>query len=96
MRPSAAVLTKRHEILSAARRHGVSNVRVFGSAATGRDREDSDLDLLVDAAEDTSLLDLARLQREIEAVAGVRVDIVTMDDLPIGIRPRVLTDARPL
>ncbi len=96
MRPSAALIAKRHEILAAAHRHGARNVRVFVSSVTGEDRDGSDLDLLVDIADDTSLLDLARLQREIEAVAGVPVDLVTIEDLPARVRPRVLLDARPL
>ena len=40
--------TKREEILSLAAKHGVKNVRVFGSVARGEEREDSDVDFLVD------------------------------------------------
>jgi predicted nucleotidyltransferase len=38
----------RREILEIAAHHGARNVRVFGSTARGDDREDSDVDLLVD------------------------------------------------
>jgi uncharacterized protein len=37
----------RREILEAALRHGARNVRVFGSIARGDDREESDVDFLV-------------------------------------------------
>lgn len=40
---------KRAAILSIAEKHGVRNVRVFGSFARGDARPDSDLDLLIDA-----------------------------------------------
>ena len=45
---------KRETILLIASKHGVRNVRVFGSAARGEAGERSDIDLLVDTMEDTS------------------------------------------
>jgi uncharacterized protein len=50
-RPSAAFQAHRERILELARAHGARNVRVFGSAARGADRESSDLDLLVEVDE---------------------------------------------
>jgi predicted nucleotidyltransferase len=88
--------TKRGEILAAAARHGASNVRVFGSVSRGEDSEASDLDLLVDIDGGTSLLDLVKLEHEIEAAVGLHVDVVTIEDLPARIRSRVLSDARPI
>ena len=38
----------RRDILKAAARYGVTNVRVFGSIARGDDHENSDVDFLVD------------------------------------------------
>jgi predicted nucleotidyltransferase len=40
---------KRAAILAIAARHGVTSVRVFGGFARGDAREDSDLDLLIEA-----------------------------------------------
>ena len=40
---------KRAAILSIAEKHGVRNVRIFGSFARGEARPDSDLDLLITA-----------------------------------------------
>ena len=45
---------KRDEILRIAEKHGARNVRIFGSVAHGEATEASDLDLLVDTAEQTS------------------------------------------
>jgi uncharacterized protein len=75
---------------------GMANPRVFGSAAAGEDGENSDLDLLVDPSPETSLLDLARLQVEIEAAVGVKVDLLTPKSLPPSFRERVLTEAIPV
>jgi len=96
MRASEAIRLKRGEILAAAARHGASNVRVFGSVSRGEDSARSDLDLLVDIQDGTSLLDLVKLEHEIADSTGLSVDVVTIEDLPERIRSRVLSDARPL
>ena len=44
----------RQDILELAHRHGARNVRLFGSVVRGEATEESDVDLLVDAGEETS------------------------------------------
>lgn len=39
---------KRNEIYRIAKKHGVSSIRVFGSAARGESRADSDIDFLIE------------------------------------------------
>jgi len=75
---------------------GMANPRVFGSVARGEDREDSDLDILVDPAPRTSLLDLVGLQIEIETRTGVKVDLLTPKCLPLKFRQKVLDEAQPV
>jgi len=75
---------------------GMANPRIFGSVVHGDDVEGSDLDLLVDPAAGTSLLDLARLQVAIEAAIGVKVDLRTPSFLPEGFRGSVLSEAEPV
>jgi predicted nucleotidyltransferase len=86
----------RHAILEAAARHGARNVRVFGSAARGDDRMDSDIDLLVEMADDRSLLDLVALELELESLLNRPVDVLTTQSLAPAIRERVAADARAL
>ena len=62
MKPSETVAIHRDQLLTIAARHGASNLRVFGSVATGADKEGSDIDLLVDVRQGTSLFDLVGLQ----------------------------------
>jgi uncharacterized protein len=96
MRPSQAVAARLDEVRAAIARYPVGNPRVFGSVARGEDDEKSDLDLLVDPLENTSLFDLAGLELELSDLLGVRVDVLT----PGGIKPRIADavhrDARPL
>ncbi len=87
---------KKDEILKIAARHGAANVRVFGSVATGTADADSDIDFLVDLADDRSLFDLGGLLMDLQALLGRKVDIVTEKALHWYIRDRVLTEARPL
>lgn len=96
MRPSEALKAHRAELRQLAIRFGVLRPRVFGSVVTGTDAEDSDLDLLVDPAPTTTLLTLARLQNQAEALLGVSVDVQTPGSLSRRFRHRVLQQAVPL
>lgn len=96
MRPSEAVQKGHPVILEVIKQHGLSNVRLFGSALYNQDTESSDLDLLVDPNPDTSLLDLIKAQNEIAAALGVTVELLTPGDLPEKFRFKVLKEAKPL
>ena len=75
---------------------GARNVRVFGSMARGEADSQSDVDLLVDLEPGRSLLDLARLQRKLEELLTVKVDVVSARGLRDRVRETVLRDALPL
>ncbi|HZP05681.1 MAG TPA: nucleotidyltransferase family protein [Terracidiphilus sp.] len=96
MKPSEALPKHREAIRDLVLRAGMANPRVFGSVLRGEDTEDSDLDILIDPAPRTSLLDLAGLQLEIEAQTGVKVDLLTPMFLPSKFRQKVLEEARPV
>lgn len=76
-RPSTALQAHRADVLAVARRHGATNIRIFGSVARGEDDVDSDVDLLATFAPGTTLYDLADLVDELEALLGSRVDVVS-------------------
>ena len=84
---------KRQTILQIARRHGATNVRVFGSVSRGEARADSDVDFLVDLDEGRSLFDLGGLLIDLQELLGCRVDVVTEKGLRSRIRERVLREA---
>ena len=58
--PSIALELKRAAIREMTHRHRAANPRMFGSTLRGADREDGDLDLLVDALPGATLFDLGR------------------------------------
>jgi uncharacterized protein len=96
MRPSIALDTHREAIRRIVSERHARNPRVFGSVLHGKDREDSDLDLLVDSTSDTSLLDLAGIELELERLLGVRVQVITAGSLPESFRGSVIAEARPV
>jgi predicted nucleotidyltransferase len=96
MRPSIVLDMKRNAVREATSRFRAANPRVFGSVLHGTDEEHSDLDLLVDTLPDTTLFDLGGLQDELETLLGVRVDLLTPDDLPPKVRAKVLAEAQPI
>lgn len=93
MRPSEVLEKNRELIRRLVVEHHVANPRVFGSVARGEDREGSDLDILVDTLEETTLFDLGGLQHDLENLLQMRVDLATSRGLRAKIRDRVIAEA---
>jgi len=96
MKPSAALQIHRAEIRRVVERHHAGNARVFGSVLLGEDQEGSDLDLLIDPGEATTLMDVAKIQVELEQLLDVPVDVLTPMALPGSFRNKVLSEAVPV
>lgn len=91
------VLTQHRDTITAiASRHGVTRVRVFGSAARDEDTPESDIDLLVETGGETSAWFPAGLILDLERLLGRQVEVVTERALRPELRERVLQEARPL
>jgi hypothetical protein len=90
-------LTRHRKALTAvARRHGASNLRVFGSVARGEERPDSDVDLLIDMAEDRGWADYLMLAEDLEKLVGRHVDLVIERSLSPRFRRFIEAEAQPL
>ena len=96
MNTLSVLQSKRAEILALAAKHGASNVRLFGSVVRGEDKEDSDVDLLVDMQATRSLFDLIGLQQDIEKILGKKVDVLTPNGINRYLKDRILGEAAPL
>jgi len=90
------VAGNRDEILRIVADSGATNVRVFGSVARAEDTADSDLDLIVELAEQGTLLDLVHIENLLGDLLGVHVDVATVEILKPHIRARALAEARRL
>jgi predicted nucleotidyltransferase len=87
---------RRDDILAIAARHGVSNLRLFGSVARGEEHADSDIDFLVDLAEDRGFDDYLALIEELENLFARRVEVVIERSLSPHFRPYIAAEAQPL
>lgn len=93
MKPSEAFKLHRDDIRRIVERNDAGNPRVFGSVVHGENTVDSDLDLLVDPTEQTTLLSIVRIESELKRLLGVRVDVQTPDSLSARFRQAVLGEA---
>ena len=81
-RPLAMKLRKhRDEVIAIAAKHGLVNVRVFGSVARGDETGSSDIDLVADPTRVISLMEYAGVELELAKVLGVKVDVVPSTEL---------------
>jgi predicted nucleotidyltransferase/DNA-binding XRE family transcriptional regulator len=83
----------RRALLRAVAAAGASNLRVFGSVARGQDGPDSDVDLLVDLPDDTSLFAVLALEGTLERILEVKVDLAPVTSLKPRVRAEALSDA---
>ena len=77
-------------------RYCVRELSVFGSAARGTMRPDSDIDLLVEFLPEAApgLLDRAGLMLDLSELLGRKVDLVSKNGLRPLVRDSVIRDAR--
>lgn len=74
----------------------IIKLSVFGSALSGKLRDDSDIDILVEFDKDhiPSLLDLAGMEIELSNIIGRKVDLRTPQELSKYFREEVIKKAK--
>ena len=84
------------KIAEICRRHLVRELSLFGSAARGEMRADSDIDMLVDYSSEArpSLLDLIAMKNELSDLLGRPVDLGVKRALKPRFRDRILAEAQ--
>lgn len=96
VKPSEALHLNRAAIRRVVESHRAQNARVFGSVLHGQDTDHSDLDILIDPTPETTLMDVAAIQVELQRLLGVSVDVLTPKALPESFRSVVLSEAVPV
>ena len=91
-----ALQAQRARILELAARHGVHNVRVFGSIVRGDASGSSDVDLLVDVDPARTLLDVIAFEQDLEELLERSVEVLTDGGLSPYLRQRILAEAAAL
>jgi len=85
------------EILSAhkeelKRRYKIKEIMIFGSYVRNEQKKRSDVDILVDFYEVPDLLKFIEVERHIEEILGVKVDLVPKPALRPEIRDNILSE----
>lgn len=96
MKPSEKLEQHRAAIRRVVEANRATNARVFGSVLHGRDSERSDLDVLVDPTDRTTLFDIGAIRGELSDLLGIEVDVLTPMSLPDSFRDAVLSEAREI
>lgn len=80
------------KVLPVLKKEGVTKAALFGSYVRGEEREDSDIDMLVEVPNGTGLFAFGGLKRRLEEVLGREVDLVTFDSLHPLLKDRILSE----
>lgn len=94
MKPSSALNLYREQIRGIVEMHHAKNPRVFGSVLYELDEEGSDLDILIEPTQQTTLFDIGAIRHELITLLGVSVDVLTPKALPEKFRNKVLLEAK--
>jgi predicted nucleotidyltransferase/DNA-binding XRE family transcriptional regulator len=86
----------RDRLQATAGRHGIRNLRVFGSVAREEDTPESDVDFLVDLDPERTLLDVIGFQQEAEDILGTGVDVAVPRMMKGRVRARAMREARAI
>ena len=81
------ILTEHKEELK--KKYKIKEIKIFGSYARGEQKETSDIDIIVDFEETPTLIELLRLEEEIERILGIKVDLLTEEGISPFIKPYI-------
>lgn len=82
----------RNKVLPILKQMGVIRSSLFGSYVRGENKEDGDVDILVDLPRGKSLFDLVELQMKLEKVLGKKIGVVTYKSLHPLLKDRILVE----
>ena len=82
------------KLIKICRENDAAMVGVFGSVARGEDTSASDIDLMVKFSKRKSLLDIVKLERELSAEIGKKVDLLTEAAISPYLRDRILSELK--
>jgi len=80
------------QIVPVLKNHDVVRAGLFGSTVRGEARKGSDIDILVEFRGTKSLLDLARLEIELERKLKRKVDVLTYNSVHPLLRETILKE----
>jgi uncharacterized protein len=80
----------KHKAIPILKSAGITKSAIFGSYFRGDAKETSDIDFLIAFPEDTTLLDVVRLQRALEEQLQKKVDLVSYNAISPLLKDSIL------
>ncbi|MBI3032062.1 nucleotidyltransferase family protein [Candidatus Woesearchaeota archaeon] len=91
--PKQSLTSLKKQIIPVLKRYHVKKAGIFGSYARGEQKKNSDVDILIEVKTvKFSLLDMVRLEREIEETIGKKVDLLTYRSINPLLKDYILRD----
>ncbi|MEE9376762.1 MAG: nucleotidyltransferase family protein [Candidatus Lokiarchaeia archaeon] len=81
------------KIISILVKHGIKKILVFGSYARNEATPKSDLDLIVEFPEGTSLLDHVGIEIELSEALNMKIDLLSRNGISPYIKDKVLKES---
>ena len=81
-----------NKLIEICRKNDAAMVGVFGSVARGEETDNSDIDLIIKFSERKSFLAIVKLERELSAAVGRKVDLLTEAAISPYLRDRILSE----
>lgn len=75
---------------------GVTRSAIFGSYIRGEEKENSDIDMLVEVPENTGLFAFVHLKHNLENILNKKVDLVTYNSIHPRLREQILKEQVPI
>lgn len=94
--PSAVLVCHAKNVGLLFANYGINDPRVFGSVARGTDTPDSDIDFLFSAPQGFGMLDSIALERELETLLNVKVDLIVDSPYRAASLKQAHSEALPL
>jgi len=82
------------KIIPILKKYGVSRASLFGSFSRGKANEKSDIDIIIEPAEGTTLFDLAGIQIDLQKILKKPVDLLTYRSINKMLKDRILKEEK--
>lgn len=86
----------KYKVSPVLRKYGIRHAAVFGSAARGTSRPESDIDLLIRLGKPMGMFLYVRLLRELERALGRSVDVVTDSSVNKFVKPYIIPELKTI
>jgi predicted nucleotidyltransferase len=69
--------------------YNIKSIKIFGSYAEGKQKEKSDIDLIVDFKKTPTFIELIKIEEEISKLLDTKVDLLTEEGISPYIKPYI-------